>query len=140
MATLDDAIALAVMAHSGHLYPTDEIGSDPFILHPLRVMLSVALPEERIVAVLHDVIEESDTTLDDLRALGLAESVTAAVDLLTHREADSYEAYIDALADSPLARAVKVADLRDNLAHGRGFPGAEEIAVRHRAALYRLGH
>lgn len=138
MPTLEDAIVLAVHSHRGHRYPTDEVGRDPFILHPLRVMLSVATEDERIVAVLHDVIEDSDTTLDDVRRLGLSDLVVEAIDLLTHRETEPYETYIERIADNPLARSVKLADLRDNLEHNQGFRGGEEISVRHRAALARL--
>jgi (p)ppGpp synthase/HD superfamily hydrolase len=138
MATLDDSVAFAVAAHRGHRYPTDEIGREPFILHPLRVMLSVSTDDERVVAVLHDVIEESETTLDDLRRLGLSDVIIEALDLLTHRDDQPYEAYIERLSRNCLARSVKIADLRDNLGHNRGFPGGDDVAARHRAALSRL--
>jgi hypothetical protein len=101
-------------------------------------MLSMATPDERMVAVLHDVIEESASTLDDLRGIGLSDAVLDAIDRMTHRESEPYDASIERLADDPRARSEKIADLRDNLAHNHGFPGGDEIATCHRAALDRL--
>lgn len=111
MSDLDTALAIAVEAHRGQL---DKAGQ-PYILHPLRVMARVTTPEERLVAVLHDVVEDSPTTLDDLRAAGFEEPVVRAVDRLTRRDDESYEAFIERLKDDPLARRVKLADLEDNM-------------------------
>ncbi len=110
--TLEDAIALAAQAHQGQRYPAP--GGEPFILHPLRVMLRVETPAARIVAVLHDLIEDTPYTLADLRHRGYPPALVAALDLLTHRDADPYDAYI--------ARLVKLADLADNLANNRRLP------------------
>ncbi len=118
--TLEDAIALAVQAHRGQLYPAP--GGEPFILHPLRVMLRVETPAERIVAVLHDLIEDTPYTLAELRRRGYPPTIVAALDLLTHHDADPYAAYIARLAPNPLARRVKLADLADNLANNRRLP------------------
>ncbi len=111
MSDLDTALALAVEAHRGQL---DKAGQ-PYILHPLRVMARVTTPAERLVAVLHDVVEDSPTTLDDLRAAGFEEPVVRAVDHLTRREDESYKAFIERVDDDPLARRVKLADLEDNM-------------------------
>jgi len=111
--TLEDALALAVQAHRGQVYPAP--GGEPFILHPLRVMLRVETPAARIVAVLHDLIEDTPYTLADLRHRAYPPALVAALDLLTHRDADPYDAYIARLAPDPLARHVKLADLADNL-------------------------
>jgi len=111
--TLEDALALAVQAHRGQVYPAP--GGEPFILHPLRVMLRVETPAARIVAVLHDLIENTPYTLADLRHRAYPPALVAALDLLTHRDADPYDAYIARLAPDPLARHVKLADLADNL-------------------------
>jgi (p)ppGpp synthase/HD superfamily hydrolase len=109
--TLEDAIALAVESHHGQ---TDKVGQ-PYILHPLRVMLAVHGEAARMAAVLHDVVEDCGVTLDDLRVHGYPEDVVQAVDCLTRREGESYEAFVDRLAPNPLARCVKLADLEDNL-------------------------
>lgn len=111
MAGLEDAIWLAVQAHRGQV---DKAGS-PYVLHALRVMLRLDGEAARIAGVLHDVIEDTDCTLDQLRELGYSPAVLDALDRLTHRPGDAYDAYIDRVEASPLARAVKLADLEDNL-------------------------
>jgi (p)ppGpp synthase/HD superfamily hydrolase len=108
---LEEAIRIAVSAHKGQM---DKAGA-PYILHPLRVMAAVDTPEEMAVAVLHDVIEDTGTTLDDLRRAGIPEDVCEAVRILTKAKGEDYSAYLDRVASNPLARAVKIADLRDNM-------------------------
>ena len=108
---LDDAIALAVEAHRGVL---DKSGQ-PYILHPLRVMFRCHGETERIVAVLHDVVEDTGRTFDDLRKLGFSEGVIAALDCVTKREGENYELFVDRAAANPVARAVKIADIEDNM-------------------------
>jgi (p)ppGpp synthase/HD superfamily hydrolase len=111
MSTLDQALAIAVEAHRGQV---DKAGQ-PYILHPLRVMMRLATPSERIVAVLHDVVEDSPTTLDGLRAAGFDAEVVRAVDHLTRRDDETYEAFIERAARDPIAKRVKLADLEDNM-------------------------
>jgi len=111
MSDLDTALAIAVEAHRGQV---DKAGQ-PYILHPLRVMARLSTPEERLVAVLHDVVEDSATTLDDLRAAGFDEAVVRAVDFLTRRDEETYEAFIERVNGDALARRVKLADLEDNM-------------------------
>jgi (p)ppGpp synthase/HD superfamily hydrolase len=110
--TLERAIAIAAAAHEGQV---DKAGA-PYILHPLRMMLAVTTPEARMAAVLHDVVEDGDVTLEQLRAEGFPAAVVEAVDALTKREheEDDYEAFIRRAALNPIAREVKLADLRDN--------------------------
>lgn len=115
--TLEDAVALAAQSHHGQVYPT--VQGEPFILHPLRVLLQVEAGEAQVVAVLHDVIEDTACTLDGLRELGYSERVLDALDRLTHREGEAYEAYIARIKGDPLARQVKLTDLADNLANNR---------------------
>ena len=113
--TLEEAIRVALDAHAGQF---DKAGK-PYILHPLRVMMTVEGPfldSARKVAVLHDVAEDSEWTIESLHAkFGLTSEEQAALRLLTHGDGDDYAAYIERVATSPLARAVKLADLRDNL-------------------------
>ena len=111
MADIEDAIALAVQAHRGQ---KDRAGA-PYILHPLRMMFRVETDAEKMAAVLHDVVEDSAWTLDDLRARGFPPEVVDAVDHLTRRESESYEDFVERAAAHPVARAVKLADLEDNL-------------------------
>jgi (p)ppGpp synthase/HD superfamily hydrolase len=108
--TLERAIAIAAVAHEGQV---DKAGA-PYILHPLRMMLAVTTPEARMAAVLHDVVEDTAVTLADLRREGFPEAVLAAVGVLTKREGEDYEAFIQRVAPNPIAREVKLADLRDN--------------------------
>lgn len=107
---IEDAINIAVNAHRGQR----DKGGQPYILHPLRVMLAAQNDDERIVAVLHDVVEDSDLTLDDLRAQGLSASQADALQAVTRREGESYEDFVLRAGADPLARAVKILDLRDN--------------------------
>lgn len=110
LSTLERAIELAVLAHKGQI---DKAGA-PYILHPLRVMLRLEGAEERIVAVLHDVVEDSGWTLDKLRAEGFSDEVISAIDAVTRVPGESYEAFIARAANSKTGRRVKLADLEDN--------------------------
>jgi SAM-dependent methyltransferase len=137
---VEDAIALAAHAHRGQRYPSPE--TEPYILHPLRVMLAFVDPVDQMVAVLHDTIEDTSLQLDDLADAGYPAEVVRAIDSLTHRAHESYEDYIDRLATNGIARRVKIADLGENLANNLRLPpsldNAERIA-RYRRALARLG-
>ncbi len=112
MATLERAIEIAAKAHAGQV---DKAGQ-PYVLHPLRMMLAVTTPEARMAAVLHAVVEDTPVTLEQLRAEGFPASVIDAVEALTKRteEENDYEAFIRRVAPNPVAREVKLADLRDN--------------------------
>ena len=110
MATIEKAIEIAAGAHAG---VKDKQGQ-PYILHPLRVMMDVDGQTAQIVAVLHDVVEDTDHTLDDLRAAGFDQQVLDALELVTHRPGQSYSEYVIACKPNPVARQVKLADLRDN--------------------------
>lgn len=111
MPTLEDAIGLAVEAHRGQ---TDKIGQ-PYVLHVLRVMFRCETEVERIVAVLHDVVEDTGRSFDDLRRLGYSEEILAALDCVTKRDGESYEQFVERAAQNPVARRVKLADLDDNM-------------------------
>jgi (p)ppGpp synthase/HD superfamily hydrolase len=140
--TLERAIEIAVRAHAGQLYPARDSERGPYVLHLFRVMLAVEGWEARTAAVLHDVIEDTSVTAADLREEGIPERVIDAVVALTHREEDTYEAYVDALAPNPLARQVKLADLADNLATNLAMPPTpanEARIARYEAAIARLG-
>ena len=111
MASLERAIAIAAEAHTGQF----RMDGEPYILHPLRVMMRVGDLNAKIVAVLHDVVEDSPWTLDGLRAEGFTEEVISGVDAVTHRQGEEYFAYVSRAGADPLGRQVKLADLEDNL-------------------------
>jgi len=111
MADLEEAIRIAVEAHRGQ---KDRAGA-PYVLHPLRTMLRVRTDAERMAAVLHDVVEDTAWTLDDLQARGFPAEVLDAVDALTRRPGEDYDASVERAAAHPVARRVKRADLEDNL-------------------------
>jgi len=110
MSTLERAITIAAQAHAGQV---DKAGA-PYVLHPLRVMLRMNTDEERMVAVLHDVIEDSDWTLDRLRAEGFPEAVLEAIESVSRRPEETYEEYVLRAGRSAMGRRVKLADLEDN--------------------------
>ncbi|MHC4489028.1 MAG: GTP pyrophosphokinase [Planctomycetota bacterium] len=111
MATLEKAIILAANAHLGQ---KDKAGA-PYILHPLRVMLRMRRQTEMLVAVLHDVVEDTSWTLDALRKEGFPEEVLMVLDCLTRKNGESYDGYIERVKNIPVARRVKLADLEDNM-------------------------
>lgn len=86
----------------------------PYVFHPFHLAEQMETEETTIVALLHDVVEDSDLTLDDLRQMGFGDTVIAALALLTHDPAVEYMDYVRAVKDNPIARAVKLADLRHN--------------------------
>jgi (p)ppGpp synthase/HD superfamily hydrolase len=110
MATLERAIAIAAEAHTGQV---DKAGA-PYILHPIRVMLRVTSVEEQMAAVLHDIVEDTTITLDMLLAEGFPREVVRAVDALTKRSSETYEAFVARAAMDPIGRSVKLADLAEN--------------------------
>jgi hypothetical protein len=110
VSTLEHAIALAAKAHEGQ---TDKADA-PYILHPLRMMLRLSSLEEQITAVLHDVVEDCGWSFNDLRDEGFTDAVIAAVDSVTRRPEETYEAFVLRAAANPIGRRVKLADLNDN--------------------------
>ncbi|TYP72376.1 GTP pyrophosphokinase [Paenibacillus methanolicus] len=108
---IETAIAIALKAHRGQ---TDK-GGLPYILHPLAVMNRVTTLEEKIVAVLHDVVEDTCITLDVLRQEGLEEELISAISNLTKREGENYTEFIERAKNNPISRNVKIADIEENL-------------------------
>jgi (p)ppGpp synthase/HD superfamily hydrolase len=111
MADIEDAIRLALDKHHGQV----DKGGMPYIMHPLRVMCQLNSESEQIAGVLHDVVEDTDVTLDDLRRMGFSEEIVTAVDHLSRREGESYDEFIQRIKPNALAVRVKLADLRDNM-------------------------
>jgi len=135
--TLERAIAIAATAHAGQV----DKGGAPYILHPLKVMLRMTTLEERIVAVLHDVVEDCGVSLEDLRKEGFGEEVLSAIESVTKVPGESYEDFIDRAAQHPIGRAVKLADLEENSDLSRiASPGWEDLEriEKYRRAMARL--
>lgn len=113
MATLERAIQLAAKAHEGQL---DKAGQ-PYILHPLRVMLALQPQGEdaMIVGALHDVVEDTSVTIDDLTQFGFDETIVVAINALTKQLGESKMDAAIRAAKNRIACYVKLADVRDNL-------------------------
>ena len=110
---LAKAIEIAASAHSEQ----KDKGGSPYILHPIRVMMSLNTEEEKIVGVLHDVVEDSeDWDFDRLREEGFAEDIISALKSVTKQsDAENYEAFIERAGRNQIGRYVKIADIKDNL-------------------------
>jgi (p)ppGpp synthase/HD superfamily hydrolase len=116
MSNLERAIEIAVSAHKGQ---TDKGGS-PYILHPLRVMMALDSETEKIVGVLHDVVEDSDWTFEDLENEDFGPEVIEALKSVTknddeHGTDESYFRFVERARQNPIGRRVKIADLQDNV-------------------------
>lgn len=111
MSELENAIRIAVAAHQGQV---DRAGQ-PYILHPLRVMARCQTTPERIVAILHDVVEDTPWTFEDLQKEGFSEETIQALECVTKREGESYEDFVRRSAGNRIATRVKLADLEDNM-------------------------
>ena len=104
------AIRLMFEAHKEQ---TDKSGL-PYVFHPFHLAEQMTDEATAVTALLHDVAEDTDYTVDDLRAMGFGDEVCDALALLTHDEAVPYMEYVAAIRDNPIARAVKLADLEHN--------------------------
>jgi (p)ppGpp synthase/HD superfamily hydrolase len=108
---IETAIAIAAQAHQGQ---TDK-GGKPYIFHPLQVMSRVESIDEKIVAVLHDVLEDTEVTAEQLRTVGFGVHIIEAVKGLTRSKGEEYSDFISRAKSNPLSRVVKVADIQENM-------------------------
>lgn len=108
---LGRAVAIAATAHQNQV----DKANAPYILHPLRLLLRGQTSLEQIVAVLHDVVEDSDWTLARLAAEGFPNEAIVALDCLTRRSDENYDEFIDRVLTNPLAARIKCYDLEDNM-------------------------
>ena len=131
MSTLERAFSIAVEAHAGQ----KDKANAPYILHVLRVAASLPLGDAQVVAMLHDVVEDTPWTIDQLRTEGFSGAVISGVDAVTRRERESYEDFCRRAALDPLGRIVKLADLRDNMDTSR----LAELTERDHARLQKYG-
>ena len=125
---LAKAIEIAASAHSTQ----KDKGGSPYILHPIRVMMSLNTEEEKIVGVLHDVVEDSeDWDFDRLIEQGFAEDIISALKSVTKQsDAENYEAFIERAGRNQIGRNVKIADIKDNLDVTRIGPLKEKDLLR----------
>ena len=123
------ALLLAYNAHEGQV---DKAGM-PYIFHPYHLAEQMDTPDEICVALLHDVMEDTDVGEDELRAIGMSEAVIEALRLLTHDPSVPYQEYVKRLRHNPLARKVKIADL----SHNADLSRLEHVTERDRARARR---
>ena len=109
-----DMTRLAIkIAYKAHQDQNDRSGI-PYILHPIHVAEQMKDEATTIVALLHDVVEDTSVTLEDLKKYGFSQEVLDAIELLTHKDGVKYLDYIRALGKNPIARKVKVEDIKHN--------------------------
>jgi len=106
------AILLAMAAHEGQL---DTHNGRPYIEHPFRVMNAGHTLQEKIVGILHDVVEDTSWTLEQLADEGFSNEIVEGVDAMTRRDNESYDDYIVRLQGNSVAVRVKLNDLTDNM-------------------------
>ena len=121
------ALEIAAVAHAGQV---DKAGI-AYIRHPITVASLVETPEEKMVAYLHDVVEDTDVTLADLKEAGFSTAVLDAVNAMTHRKDEPREEYLKRVKANPLARRVKLADLTHNSDLSR-IPDPKEKDIKRR--------
>lgn len=127
---------IATKAHEGQ---KDKAGA-PYLLHILRVMMSVERMDEKIVALLHDVVEDSEVSVEELAYERFPKKILKAVELLTKTEKKTYEDYIQEIKNNDLARAVKLADLKDNMNITRlkKVTESDKLRIKKYKAAYNL--
>ena len=126
-----EAMRIAYQAHHGQV----DKGGIPYVLHPVHLAEQMTDEYSTCAALLHDVVEDTDVTLDALAQIFPA-AVMDALALLTHKESEPYEAYVERLKHNPIARAVKLADLHHNSDQSR-IPDAGPGVLAYFNAKYK---
>ena len=108
---LHKAITIACEAHQGQ----SSINGEPYILHPLRLLIKAKSNEERIIAILHDVIEKTNISLADLKNKGFDQNIISSIDSLSRKRGESYVDYIGRLMQNRISVKIKLLDLADNI-------------------------
>ncbi len=120
------ALNLAVVAHNGQM----DKGGEPYIFHSIRVANKCSNIEEKIVAYLHDVIEDTNISSDDLLSQGFPQKIVEAVVSVTKKRGENYEDFIKRCGSNPIGRQVKLRDLEDNMDMSRLKMIKEEDVAR----------
>ena len=123
---LDKAALICVSSHKGQ---RDKVGC-AYFLHPMRVAIRCAMDDEKMVALLHDTIEDTEVTSEYLKAEGFPSYIIDAVLSVTKREGENYEEFIARAKKNPIGRMVKIHDLEDNLDIFRLNEVSPEMAQR----------
>ena len=108
----DKALRVCIMAHAGQFRHD---GITPYHSHPIAVASLLPNYDEKIVALLHDVVEDTNWTIEDIEDMGFNDDIVVAVELLTHIKGESYQGYIECIMTSKLATRVKLADIMHNI-------------------------
>ena len=126
MITVEDALRIALKAHEGQ----KDLDGNPVILHPMAVAVAGRNREEQVAGLLHDVVEDTGMTFDELLRLGVDETIVDALRLLTHTDDMTYEEYVNRIATSgnDIALHVKYNDLQHNLKRGRAGGHYKQVA------------
>lgn len=111
MSIIEKSLTIALKAHAGQ---QDKAGKS-YVLHPLRIMAQMETEYEMAVALLHDVIEDSAYTSDDLLQAGIPAEVVEAVQILSKVDGEDYDQFVIRVMRNPLATKVKIADIEDNI-------------------------
>jgi (p)ppGpp synthase/HD superfamily hydrolase len=111
MTLLDKAIIIATNAHAGQV----DKGGNPYILHPLSLMVHMKTENERIVAALHDVLEDTSVTIDFLRQEGFGDDIIIPLVHLTRQNTETYMDFIKRASLNPISKAVKIDDIKNNM-------------------------
>ena len=128
------------LCFEAHKEQTDKSGM-PYVFHPFHLAEQMPDEDTTIVALLHDVVEDSDHTIDDLRSMGFSENVLSAIELMTHAPDVPYMEYVARIKTNSVARAVKLADLKHNSDLSRldcVTPYDEERAAKYQSAMELL--
>ena len=108
---ISKALKIAYTAHQNQI----DKGGIPYVQHPIRVALSCMTDDEKIVALLHDVIEDTNVTVEELRQAGFSTTIINAIIALTRIDGEDYMQFIKRLSLNDLATSVKIQDLKDNM-------------------------
>ena len=127
----DGALQIAIQAHRGQ----KDKSSRDYVMHPIRVAEHCKNPKAKIVALLHDTIEDTEVTVDYLREQGFPEEIISGVLSVTKREGEDYESFVARAAENPIGREVKIADLEDNMDIRRLEVLTDEDVIRLRKYL-----
>ena len=126
----NEAMKLAYRAHHGQV----DKGGIPYIFHPYHLAEQMTDEYTACVALLHDIVEDTEVTLNELSEI-FPKEVVEAVALMTHKEGEPYSEYVARVGTNPIAKAVKLADLRHNSDESR-LENADEATLAYYRAKY----
>ena len=101
------------LCFEAHKKQVDKSGM-PYVFHPFHLAEQMKTEETTVVALLHDLVEDTDYTIEDLTSMGFSKSITDAIALMTHANDVEYMDYVCEIKNNPIAKVVKLADLKHN--------------------------